>query len=346
MAIGPLMIDLVGKQLLPEERELLRHPLVGGIIIFTRNFESRKQLIQLINEVRAESHPSLLIAADYEGGRVQRFRKDFTVLPSMRVLGQVYDRDQNEGLELAHQLGWLLAAELGAVDIDLNFGPVVDLDYGASSVIGDRAFHRDPDVVAQLAISVMSGMREAGMSAVAKHFPGHGAVVADSHIAMPIDHRPYAALGEDILPYKRFIAEGQLPAVMAAHVVFDQVDELPASFSQQWLVNELRVHLGFTGAVFSDDLSMEGASVIGAMPARAERALAAGCDMVLICNNRPAVLQTLEEIDVPHNALRESRLALLRGTPVLSQNQLVSSEQWQKYRKNIYRYWDGTQFTV
>ncbi len=346
MAIGPLMIDLVGKQLLSEERQLLKHPLVGGIIIFTRNFESREQLIQLINEVRAESHPSLLIAADYEGGRVQRFRKDFTVLPAMRLLGQVYDRDQNEGLELAHQLGWLLAAELGAVGIDLNFGPVVDLDYGASSVIGDRAFHRDPNVVAQLAISVMSGMREAGMSAVAKHFPGHGAVVADSHIAMPVDHRPYAALGEDILPYKRLITEGHLPAVMAAHVVFDQVDNLPASFSQQWLVNELRVHLGFTGAVFSDDLSMEGASVIGAMPARAERALAAGCDMVLICNNRPAVLQTLEVLNVPHNALRESRLASLRGSPVLSQEQLVSSDQWQQCRKNLYRYWDGTQFTV
>lgn len=346
MSMGPLMIDLIGKQLLPEERQLLKHPLIGGLILFTRNFESREQLIQLINEVRAESHPSLLIAADYEGGRVQRFRKDFTVLPAMRLLGQIYDRDQNQALELAHHLGWLLAAELGAVGIDLNFGPVVDLDYGASSVIGDRAFHRDPQAVAQLAISILSGMRAAGISAVAKHFPGHGAVVADSHIAMPVDHRPYSLLGEDILPYKRLITEGQLPAVMAAHVVFDQVDNLPASFSQQWLVNELRTHLGFSGAVFSDDLSMEGASVMGAMPARAERALAAGCDMVLICNNRPAVLQTLDELSVPPNPLREFRLTRLRRTPVLTQEQLINSDQWQQYRKNIYRYWDGTQFTV
>ena len=188
MSLGPLMIDLLGKELLPEERELLKHPLVGGVILFTRNFESREQITRLVQEVRTVRNP-LLIAADYEGGRVQRFRKDFTVLPAMRLLGQVYESNQPEALKLAHQVGWLIAAELGAVGIDLNFGPVVDLDYGASSVIGDRALHRDPYVVGQLAKSLMMGMREAGMSAVAKHFPGHGFVKADSHTEIPVDKR-------------------------------------------------------------------------------------------------------------------------------------------------------------
>ena len=344
MSLGPLMIDLLGKELLPEERELLKHPLVGGVILFTRNFESREQITRLVQEVRTVRNP-LLIAADYEGGRVQRFRKDFTVLPAMRLLGQVYDSNQPEALKLAHQVGWLIAAELGAVGIDLNFGPVVDLDYGASSVIGDRALHRDPYVVGQLATSLMMGMREAGMSAVAKHFPGHGAVVADSHVAMPVDQRPYAALSQDIEPYIDLM-NAQLPAIMAAHVVFDQIDRLPASFSRKWLVDELRTKLRFNGCVFSDDLSMEGASVIGAMPVRAQRALEAGCDMVLICNNREAVLQTLDQLHVTVDPVSTARLNSLRSRSHLSQSQLLASSQWQDYRDHLCRYWDGTQFTV
>jgi len=323
------MIDLLGKQLLPEERELLNSPLVGGIILFTRNFESREQIAELVREVRAVRTPPLLVAVDYEGGRVQRFRKDFTVLPPMRAIGKAYDQDHHAGLKLARQSGWLLAAELRAVGIDLSFGPVVDLDYGASSVIGDRSFHRDARVVGDLAVAMMHGMRDAGMSAVAKHFPGHGAVVADSHIALPVDRRRYVDMDKDIHPYARLI-DNQLPAVMAAHVVFEQVDSVPASFSSKWLRDELRGKLGFTGAVFSGDLSMEGASIMGPMPMRARKALAAGCDMVLICNQRDAALKTLRELDVQPDLVSLARLARMHGTPALSTAELLASATWEQ----------------
>lgn len=345
MTLGPLMIDLLGKELLPEERELLKHPLVGGIILFTRNFDSREQIAHLIAEVRAVRKPPLLVAVDYEGGRVQRFRKDFTVLPPMRLIGQAYDQNHQAGLELARQSGWLLAAELRAVGIDLSFGPVVDLDYGASSVIGDRAFHRDARVVGDLAVAMMHGMRDAGMCAVAKHFPGHGAVVADSHIALPVDRRRYVDMSNDIHPYTRLIAN-QLPAVMAAHVVFEQVDSVPASFSRKWLVDELRGKLGFTGAVFSDDLSMEGASIMGPIPQRARKALAAGCDMVLICNQRDAALQTLQQLDIEPDPVSLMRLARLHGLPGLNQQELLASTQWQSAVAAVSSTLDGTQFSV
>lgn len=328
MTLGPLMIDLLGKELLPEEAELLRHPLVGGVILFTRNFESRAQIEQLIRAVRGARVPPVLVAVDYEGGRVQRFRKDFTLVPPMRTIGQRYDFNAREGLELARQAGWLLAAELRAVGVDLSFGPVVDLDYGASSVIGDRSFHRDPAVVGDLAVAMMHGMRDAGMCAVAKHFPGHGAVVADSHVALPVDRRRYADIADDMLPYRRLI-DNHLPGVMAAHVVFEQVDRVPASFSPRWLVQELRNNLGFTGAVFSDDLSMEGASVMGSIPQRARKALEAGCDMVLICNNRPAALEALRELhDFQHDPVSQVRLARMHGGPAPHTEALYASAQW------------------
>lgn len=350
MTLGPLMIDLLGKELLDDERELLKHPLVGGIILFTRNFESRAQVEQLIAEVRAVRTPPLLVAVDYEGGRVQRFRKDFTVLPPMRLIGQEYDRDPQAGLQLAQQAGWLLAAELRAVGIDLSFGPVVDLDYGASSVIGDRALHREARVVGELAVAMMHGMRDAGMCAVAKHFPGHGAVVADSHVALPVDRRRYVDMGNDIHPYQRLI-DNQLPAVMAAHVVFEQVDDVPASFSRKWLVDELRMKLGFTGAVFSDDLSMEGASIMGPMPQRARKALAAGCDMVLICNNRDAALATLRDMTTDPNPFTPDpvslvRLARLHGLPGPTYAQLQGSSQWQQCRSALSSGTERMQFSV
>jgi len=345
MTLGPLMIDLLGKQLLPEERELLTHPLVGGIILFTRNFESREQVTELIAEVRAARTPPLLVAVDYEGGRVQRFRKDFTILPPMRVIGQAYDQNRQAGLQLARQSGWLLAAELRAAGIDLSFGPVVDLDYGASSVIGDRAFHRDARVVGDLAVAMMHGMRDAGMCAVAKHFPGHGAVVADSHIALPIDKRRYVDMGNDLHPYVRLI-DNQLPAVMVAHVVYEQVDSVPASFSRKWMVDELRGKLGFTGAVFSDDLSMEGASVMGSIPQRAYKAIAAGCDMVLICNQREAALQTLHELDIEPDPVSLARLARLHGLPSPTQQELLASTQWQSAMAAVSSSLHGTQFSI
>ncbi len=345
MTLGPIMIDLLGKELQVEERELLKHPLVGGIILFTRNFESREQVTQLIAEVRSVRKPPLLVAVDYEGGRVQRFRKDFTVLPPMRAIGQVYDQNYQAGLQLAQQAGWLLAAELRATGIDLSFGPVVDLDYGASSVIGDRSFHRDARVVGDLAVAMMHGMREAGMCAVAKHFPGHGAVVADSHVALPVDRRRYVDMGNDIHPYVRLI-DNQLPAVMAAHVVFEQIDSVPASFSRKWLVDELRGKLGFTGAVFSDDLSMEGASIMGAMPQRVSKALAAGCDMVLICNHRDAALQTLRELNIQPDPVSLMRLARLHGLPGLNQQELFASAQWQTCLAAISGCQEPIQFSV
>ncbi|HVY24707.1 MAG TPA: beta-N-acetylhexosaminidase [Steroidobacteraceae bacterium] len=328
MTLGPLMIDLLGKQLLPEERELLKHPLVGGVILFTKNFESREQIRQLVNEVRALRSPPLLVAVDYEGGRVQRFRHDFTQIPPMRVLGRAYDQNAAHGLQLARQTGWLLAAELRAVNIDLSLGPVVDLDYGASSVIGDRALHHDARVVAELAVALMHGMRDAGMHAVAKHFPGHGAVVADSHVTMPVDHRRYADISNDMHPYARLIENG-LGGVMSAHVVFDQVDDVPATFSRRWLKDELRNRLRFKGAVFSDDLTMEGASIIGTMPQRVSRALSAGCDMVLICHRHDAVIQTFNELSLQPDPASQVRLAGIRGVTAIDESALFSSAQWQ-----------------
>jgi beta-N-acetylhexosaminidase len=327
MTLGPIMIDLLGKQLLPEERDLLQHPLVGGVILFTRNFDSRAQIKQLIADVRAVRSPPLLIAVDYEGGRVQRFRKEFTPLPPLRVIGNTYDKDTATGLQLAQQVGWLLAAELRAVGVDLSFGPVVDLDYGASSVIGDRAFHRDAHVVGELAVAMMHGMRAAGMCAVAKHFPGHGAVVADSHVALPVDRRRYADMSNDLHPYVRLI-DNDVPAVMAAHVVFEQIDRVPASFSRRWLVDELRGTLGFTGAVFSDDLSMEGASIMGPMSERATQALKAGCDMVLVCNNREAAIKTLQGVKLSVDPVAQVRLARLHGVAAMGDSELFASTQW------------------
>jgi beta-N-acetylhexosaminidase len=334
MTLGPLMIDVSGTALTAADRELLAHPSVGGLILFTRNFASLEQLGQLIAEVRAVRTPSLLIAVDQEGGRVQRFRQDFTMLPPMRQIGREYDLDAANGKHLARQCGWLLAAELRSMAIDLSFAPVVDLNHGVSSVIGDRAFHRDPRIVAELAIAFMGGMREAGMSATAKHFPGHGAVAPDSHVALPVDRRPLADLDEDLYPYQRLIDNG-LAAVMAAHVVFPQVDALPAGFSSRWLQSELRARLRFSGAIFSDDLNMAGAGIVGDMVERVRGALAAGCDMVPVCNNRPAVEQVLSTLRPALDPLSQVRLARLRGRPAVSRTVLHTMAEWQASERAI-----------
>lgn len=328
MALGPLMIDVAGTALTAEDRELLAHPLVGGVILFTRNFADAAQLQSLIADIRAVRTPALLVAVDHEGGRVQRFRKEFTVLPSMRLIGHQYDLDPASGRELAKQCGWLMASELRAIGIDISFAPVVDLDYGASTVIGDRAFHADSRVVAELAIAFAHGMRDAGMAATAKHFPGHGAVVPDSHVAMPVDKRAFVDMDQDLYPYRRLIDNG-IPAVMMAHVVYPNVDDVPASFSARWIRNELRGRLGFSGAVFSDDLSMKGASVVGDMPARVRAALSAGCDMVPICNDRPAAVSALglsprEWLD----PVAQMRVARLHGGASPSRTDLLASSEW------------------
>ncbi len=334
MTLGPLMIDIQGTHLSAEDRELLGHPLVGGLILFTRNFASVEQLEALIREVRSVRTPPLLIGVDHEGGRVQRFRKDFTVLPPMRTIGRAYDMDAAAGRQLARQCGWLLAAELRGVGVDLSFAPVVDLDYGVSSVIGDRSFHRDPEVVAELAVAFLKGMREAGMHGTAKHFPGHGAVAPDSHVAMPVDRRELVDIDPDLYPYQRLIANG-LTAVMAAHVVFSQIDPLPAGFSAKWLQQELRGRLGFAGAIFSDDLNMEGAGVVGDMPERVRAALRAGCDMVPICNNREGVLQVIDSLREDADPVSQIRLARLHGQPAKDRLALRGTEEWQLCERSV-----------
>lgn len=334
MTLGPLMIDVAGTELSVEDRDLLAHPLVGGCILFTRNFADIEQLERLIADIRAVRTPSLLIAVDHEGGRVQRFRKEFTVLPPMRTIGREYDIDAAAGRTLARQAGWLLAAELLAIGIDISFAPVVDLDYGVSSVIGDRAFHRDPAIVAELAVAFAGGMREAGMVATAKHFPGHGAVVPDSHVAMPVDRRPLTDMDGDIYPYRRLIDNG-LASIMAAHVVFAEVDPLPAGFSRRWLQEELRGKLGFDGAIFSDDLSMAGAGVVGEMPERVRAALAAGCDIVPICNNRQGVLQVIDSLRGTGDPLSHIRLARLRGRLGSNRVALRGTAEWQTSEQAI-----------
>ena len=331
MTLGPLMVDVAGTELTSEDREVLSHPLVGSVILFSRNYASVPQLEALVRDIRSVRRPPLLVAVDHEGGRVQRFRSDFTALPPQRTIGRAYDLDPDAGRRLAWQCGWLLAAELRAVGVDMSFAPCVDLDYGVSEVIGDRAYHRDPEVVSRLAVACIQGMRAAGMAATAKHFPGHGAVVADSHKALPVDRRPLEALGEDLLPYRRLVANG-LASVMVAHILFPEVDAAPAGFSKRWIQQELRWSLGFTGAVFSDDLSMGGAAFAGTATERARRALAAGCDVLPLCNDRPAVLAALAELAGVADPLSQVRLARLHGRPMPDRGALLQSARWHECR--------------
>ncbi len=336
MTLGPLMVDVAGKTLTPEDREVLRHPLVGSVILFTRNYDNPAQLAALVADIRGVRSPPLLVAVDHEGGRVQRFRAGFSVLPPMRRVGQEYDLDPGQGVAMARALNWLMAAELRAVGIDYSFAPCVDLDYGVSEVIGDRAFHRDAQVVAKLALAAVAGMREAGMAATAKHFPGHGAVVADSHLALPVDRRALADLTEDVLPYRRLVANG-LAAVMMAHVLFPAVDAVPASFSPRWVTGYLRGELGFRGVVFADDLTMEGASVLGGIVERAEAALAAGCDVLPVCNRREQVMRLLDGLRHVPGPASQARVRLMRGREAPSREALLASAQYRQCREWLAR---------
>ncbi len=290
---GPVMLDVAGTVLTDAERERICDPLVGGVILFARNFTDSEQLAALTAEIRALRDPAPIIAVDHEGGRVQRFRGNgFTRLPPMRRLGEAWEADHVGALAAARATGYVLAAELLAHGVDLSFTPVLDLDYGGSRVIGDRAFHRDPQVVASLAQALCAGMADAGMGCVGKHFPGHGFVEADSHVDMPVDERGFDAIwDEDIAPYRHRLGR-QLAGVMPAHVVYANVDPNPAGFSPFWLQDVLRGRLGFKGVIFSDDLTMEGATLAGDIVARSRAALEAGCDMVLVCN-RPDLAEEL-----------------------------------------------------
>jgi beta-N-acetylhexosaminidase len=327
MSLGPFMVDVAGTTLTAADRELLAHPLVGSVILFTRNYVDLRELQALCGEIRAVRSPALLIAVDHEGGRVQRFRPGFSALPAARRIGQRFDRDPKQGLAMARALGWLMAAELLAAGLDFSFAPCVDLDYGLSEIIGDRALHARATAVGQLAIAYTHGMRDAGMAATAKHFPGHGAVVADSHQALPVDRRELVDLDADLLPYRRLIANG-LSAVMVAHVLFPAVDPVPASFSHRWIAGVLRGELQFGGAVFADDLRMAGAAAVGDLPARAERALQAGCDVLPVCNDRAGVERLLDGFRSPVDPASRLRLVRMRGRKSCEFETLTASAAW------------------
>lgn len=338
MTLGPLMVDVAGVELSQQEAEILRHPLVGGVILFSRNYDSPEQVSALTASIRALRDPHLIIAVDHEGGRVQRFRKGFTRLPPVSAIGQHYMQQTKLTLERAEQTGWLMAAELRAVGVDFSFAPVLDLDYGVSEVIGDRAFHRDPEAVTAIARAYIQGMTRAWMPAVGKHFPGHGAVEVDSHLGLPIDKRYFEdMLQADIMPFSR-LCNNELAGIMPAHIVYEQSDPLPAGFSPFWLQEILRNRLGFQGAILSDDLSMEGASVIGDSLVRAEAALEAGCDMVLVCNKPESVEQVIDGLKLQDDPVRHMRLIRLHGRHAIDRKQLFLSQEWKTAAKIIASY--------
>ena len=313
MSLGPVMLDVVGTELTADDIRRLQHPLVGGVILFARNFENCTQLKALTASIHALRQPPLLIAVDHEGGRVQRFRAGFTKIPPMREFGKIWDKDRKKAMALAVEAGWILAAELRAHGVDFSFTPILDMDYGDSLVIGDRAFHLDARAINELAFSLMQGLKKGGMAAVGKHFPGHGFVVADSHVSIPIDEREFDQIAQnDMQPFRQMIDEG-LPAIMPAHVIYPKVDDKPAGFSPKWLQKVLRERLGFNGVIFSDDLSMEAASVGGDVTTRSLAALNAGCDMVLLCNRPDLADELLENLVWKMSAQSIIRLTRMHG---------------------------------
>ncbi|WP_421861889.1 beta-N-acetylhexosaminidase [Motiliproteus sp.] len=330
------MLDLAGFQLTDDEAELLRRPAVGGVILFSRNYRDPQQLIYLTEQIRSV-RPELLLAVDHEGGRVQRFRAGFTRIPAMARLTAYWQQDPAAGLALARDCGWLYASELLAHGLDISFAPILDMDRGISEVIGDRSFGAQAEVVEALAAELMAGMHEAGMATTGKHFPGHGAVAADSHLEMPVDEREYAVIeAEDLRPFARFARpefalDGEpalMDAVMPAHVVYSRCDSQPAGFSHFWLQQVLRLQLGFDGMIFSDDLSMAGAEIAGGYAERAEAALQAGCDMVLVCNQPQAAREVLDWLE-QQGRLQAPRVLQMKARRHPTMDQLQDEPRWQ-----------------
>ncbi len=310
--LGPLMVDVGGQELTNEDREILAHPLVGGVILFTRNYRDHEQLKALCDDILAVRNPRLLLAVDHEGGRVQRFRVGFSRVPAMRVLGGRHCEDASAAVADARAAGETIGRELSAFGIDLCFAPVLDIDHGVSTVIGDRAFSDRCEIVVELARAFRSGLNAVGMSATGKHFPGHGAVRADSHVELPVDRRPEAEIRAlEMRPFQDLIDDG-IESLMMAHVRYTTVDETPASLSRKWIRDILRKQMGFKGAVFCDDLSMGGAAVVGTLADRARLALAAGCDMLPVCNDRAGVVELLDALkDVKPSRTANARLRKL-----------------------------------
>lgn len=330
MSLGPVMLDLAGVEITPQEREMLKHPATGGVILFSRNFETIEQLHRLTREIHKLREPRLLIAVDQEGGRVQRFRDGFTRLPPAAWFGQLYAANPAHGKRVAEKAGWLMATELRSVGIDFSFAPVLDLGCGVSQVIGDRAFATRPTDVAELAHAWLMGAHAAGMAGVGKHFPGHGNVAEDSHYALPVDHRRFEDLiMGDILPFERMIHYG-LEAIMPAHVVYERVDSRLACFSRYWLQQVLRERLQFQGVIFSDDLSMAAADILGDLPERASAALEGGCDMVLVCNDPAGAAKVLEALEGHEDPAAHVRLLRMHGRHRVDHAQMRLDPNWRE----------------
>ena len=325
--LGPLIVDIEGKALTHHDRELLRHPLIGGVILFTRNYENKIQIKELVRQVKSLRHPELLVCVDQEGGRVQRFKQDFIELPPLHTLGELYDQAPAQALEFSGQLAALMAQELTPLGIDFSFAPVVDLYDASSQIIANRAFHHDPQIISRLALAYMQGLHENGMIAVAKHFPGHGSVIEDSHLCLPTDRRCFQQVANsDLIPYQ-FLIENGLDALMSAHVLFNTIDVLPSGFSSFWLNEILRKSMNFQGLIFTDDLSMQGAVEFGSIIERTKLAFNAGCDIALICNDRHAVEavlsdSSLQSIVDPDSSLHIRCRKLQKQTNLLSKSQI------------------------
>ncbi|KFA59438.1 beta-N-acetylhexosaminidase [Gilliamella sp. wkB18] len=332
--MGPLLIDFEGKSLSFEDKKLLQNPLVAGVILFSRNYQDPAQLTDLIKEIRAASSKRLLISVDHEGGRVQRFKNGFTAIPPAQSFAAVNELEQAKSL--AFDAGWLLAMELMAFDIDLSYAPVLDLGHDCLA-IGTRSFHYDVNIAYQISSAMIDGMHAAGMKTTGKHFPGHGHVIADSHKETPVDHREKSLINNDMQIFAKLISDKKLDAIMPAHVIYSNFDDKPASGSPYWLKTILREKLGFHGIIFSDDLSMEGASVMGNHAERAKTALLAGCDLLLACNNRLATLAILEQLAILDRAkpLRNDKANLLLKKSHISYSQLVKSHDWQRCHDNL-----------
>jgi len=327
--LGPLMVDLGGTELDAEDRGLLLHPAVGGVILFARNYASPDQLTKLTATIHGLREPRLLIGVDQEGGRVQRFREGFTRLPAAGRFGELYRLDARRARAACTSVAWLMASELRASGVDFSFAPVLDLDRGQSRVIGDRGFGASVDEVLDLALAWREGAGRAGMASVGKHFPGHGGVEADSHEALPSDDRDWDQVSsEDLVPFERLIDRG-LEAVMPAHVVYPRIAPDPAGFSQFWLHEVLRGRLGFQGVIFSDDLNMAAAQAGGGYPERARAALRAGCDMLLICNNRPAAVEMVDALQGHADPRAQQRLLSMQGRGDRRSGRLEADPLWQ-----------------
>ncbi|BFU59423.1 MULTISPECIES: beta-N-acetylhexosaminidase [Rodentibacter] len=336
--MSTLLIDLESYALTQEEIELLEHPLVAGVILFTRNFHDREQIQALVKSVRERVKKPLLITVDQEGGRVQRFREGFTQLPAMQAFATL-SSDLKQQQNWAREAGWQMAAEMTALDIDLSFAPVLDLGHRCRA-IGDRSFADDVQSAVNLASVFIDGMHQAGMAATGKHFPGHGHVLADSHLETPIDERPQAEIFDtDILPFQQLIEQKKLDAIMPAHVIYTHCDSQPASGSEYWLKHILREKLNFNGAIFSDDLGMKGAGFMGDFVARSEKALNAGCDLLLLCNEREGVIQVLDQLKLkenqPHFQQRQTRLNALFKKKSFSWAELTKTPRWLENHKKL-----------